>query len=202
MHPGTIIVCAGSIRYRIMKKLLMLLIALCGCLVSEAQKQVVVMKKDRVIQRYNQGDFIRYSISKPKNFKYDQIVELTDTTIITRNDTIPYYKVKLIDTQGELQSGITLRKIGYFSITAGVILPLADLINVELVQDQESSYSLDRGVGITSAALITTGAALLLIKKPYLKLQFKNRLMIVRQDSPLYKAITLPPSNAFTVPTR
>lgn len=180
----------------------MLLIALCGCLVADAQKQVVVMKKDRVIQRYNQGDFIRYSTGKPKNFKYDQIVELTDTTIITRNDTIPYYKVKLIDTQGELQSGITLRKIGYFSIVAGVILPLADLINVELVQDHESSYSLDRGVGITSAALITTGAALLLIKKPYLKLQFKNRLMIVRHDSPLYKEITLPPPNAFSVPTR
>jgi hypothetical protein len=185
-----------------MKKLLMLLIALSGCLMSDAQKQVVVMKKDRVIQRYNPGDFIRYSTGKPKNFKYDQIVELTDTTIITRNDTIPYYKVKLIDTQGELQSGITLRKIGYFSIAAGVILPLADLINVELVQNQESSYSLDRGVGITSATLITTGAALLLITRPYMKLQFKNRLKIVRHDSPLYKAITLPPPNAVSVPTR
>jgi hypothetical protein len=195
-------VCAGLIRYRIMKKLLMLLIALSGCLMSDAQKQVVVMKKDRVIQRYNPGDFIRYSTGKPKNFKYDQIVELTDTTIITRNDTIPYYKVKLIDTQGELQSGITLRKIGYFSIAAGVILPLADLINVELVQNQESSYSLDRGVGITSATLITAGAALLLITRPYMKLQFKNRLKIVRHDSPLYKAITLPPPNAVSVPTR
>jgi hypothetical protein len=195
-------VCAGLIRYRIMKKLLMLLIALSGCLMSDAQKQVVVMKKDRVIQRYNPGDFIRYSTGKPKNFKYDQIVELTDTTIITRNDTIPYYKVKLIDTQGELQSGITLRKIGYFSIADGVILPLADLINVELVQNQESSYSLDRGVGITSATLITTGAALLLITRPYMKLQFKNRLKIVRHDSPLYKAITLPPPNAVSVPTR
>jgi hypothetical protein len=189
-------------RIEFMKKLLMLLVALCGCLVSDAQKQVVIMKKDRVIQRYNPGDFIRYSTGKPKNFKYDQIVELTDTTIITRNDTIPYYKVKLIDTQGELQSGITLRKIGYFSIAAGIILPLADLINVELVQDQPSSYSLDRGVGITSSTLIATGAALLLIKKPYLKLQFKNRLMIVRHDSPLYKAITLPPPNTFSVPTR
>lgn len=181
-----------------MKKLFVLFFALLTGMVSNAQQQVVLMKKDRVIHRYNVGDFMRYSTGRKKDFKRDQIVELTDTTIITRNDTIPYYKVRLIDIHQEAQSGVTLRRIGYYSIAAGVVLPLADLINVGLVQDK--SYSFDRGVGITSAALITTGTALLLITKPYMKVQFNKRLIIVGYDSPLYKS-PLPLRKAFDDPT-
>lgn len=180
-----------------MKKLLVLFFALLIGMIAHAQQQVVVMKKDRVIHRYNVGDFLRYSTGKKKDFRRDQIVELTDTTIITRNDTIPYYKIRLIDMHQEAQSGVTLRQIGYYSIAAGVLLPLADLINVGLVQDK--SYSFDRGVGITSGALIATGAVLLLISKPYMKVQFNKRVMIVGYDSPLYKS-PLPLRKAFSDP--
>ena len=151
-----------------------------------AQYQLIVMKKANVIKRFNTGDMIRYSLSTPKHFKYERIIELTQDNIITSWDTVPYYKVRLIDVEGNGEpSGITLQKIGAYCVAAGIILPIADLINVAVVQDQK--YEMDNGVAITSATLIAAGALLMIIDKPYIKLQMSKRLMIVDWDSPLYK---------------
>ena len=146
------------------------------------QHQVVVMRKARIVDRYNVGDWIRYSRSSPKNFRSDHIVQLTDTTIITRNDTILFYQIKLIEYK---PAGLTVDKFGNDCIGAGIALFLGDLINVTIVQDE--TYDFNRGVSIAAASMVATGIILRLLGKEYLKIRMNNRLMIVDHNSPLYK---------------
>jgi hypothetical protein len=70
-------------------------------------------------------------------------------------------------------------------ILAGALLPLMDVFNSTVIQDDKASLS--KGIIITSGALLGTGAALLLIKKPYFKPGRRNRLMIIDNRSPFYK---------------
>ncbi|HEY3402563.1 MAG TPA: hypothetical protein VGK59_04190 [Ohtaekwangia sp.] len=147
-----------------------------------AQRQVVVMRKARIVDRYNVGDPIRYSTSTPKKFVRDRIVELTDTTIITRKDTILFYHIKLIEYK---PTGLTVDKFGNDCIGAGIALFLGDLINVTVVQDQ--SYDFNRGVSIAAASMVATGIILRILGKDYMKIRMNNRLMIVDHTSPLYK---------------
>lgn len=151
-----------------------------------AQYQLIVIKKADVIRRFNTGDMIRYSLSTAKQFKYERIIEFTKNDIITSWDTVPYHKIKLIDVEGNGEpTGITFRKIGAYCVAAGILLPIADLINVAVVQDQK--YEMDTGVAITSGTLIAVGALMMIVDKPYVKLRMSTRLMIVDWDSPLYK---------------
>lgn len=70
-------------------------------------------------------------------------------------------------------------------IAAGIILPVAELINTGVVQKQGAS--IDEGVAIASGVLLVGGAALVLIKKPYFKPGRKNRILIVKRGSTFYK---------------
>src|SRR6478736_4843005 len=121
-----------------------------------AQYQVVVVKNNTVLARYNLGDFIEYSTSTRKQFKRDAIVELTDTTIITRNDTIPYHHIRLIDVRAH-ESGITLRSLGSYLIAGGILLPIADLVNETWIQHEPYSFSDHQNVLIVSGAMVGTG---------------------------------------------
>ena len=70
-------------------------------------------------------------------------------------------------------------------IFAGVVLPLAELLNTGVIQNDEPSVS--AGVWAASATLLAAGSALVFIKKPYFKPGRKYRLMIVDNRSPFYK---------------
>ncbi|RAV97785.1 hypothetical protein [Pseudochryseolinea flava] len=165
-----------------MKNTLLLSLSLFVCITCFAQQQVVIIRKQNVVKRFEPGDLIRYSLSDRKQFRLERIVELTDTTIITNNDTVPYYKIMLVDIGA--QRKITIREIGFNAILAGLLLPLADMINVGIVQDEK--YEFSRGVGITSATLITVGALMYILDRPYFKLGHRNRIRIVDRDSPLF----------------
>jgi hypothetical protein len=145
-------------------------------------QQVVVTHKQRVVQRFETGDLIRYSLGSRKQFKQERIVELTDTTIITNMDTIVYYQVQLVGV--EAQQKITLREIGFKAMAAGLLLPIVDMINISAVQDEK--YEFTSGIGLASATLFTAGALLYILDKPYLKLGYRNKLKIVDRDSPLF----------------
>jgi hypothetical protein len=144
------------------------------------------MKKANVIRRFNTGDFIRYSLSGKKYFVREKIVALTDTCIITTNDTVQYHRIRIVDVESDQgSSGITLQNLGWYSVAAGIILPLGDLINTTLVQDNQ--YEADTGVIVTSATLVTAGVVMMMVDKPFLKIRMNNRLRIIDHRSPLYK---------------
>ena len=147
-----------------------------------AQYQLVMMKNDNVIGRYKEGDFIRYSTSTPKNFVRDQIIKFTDTTLVTRNDTLALPSIRLVEYKPR---GLTIEKLGKDFVVAGTALFLADWINVTIVQD--NPYDFDRGVVVTSASLVVAGIILRVIGKEYVKIKRRTRLLLVSQGSPLYQ---------------
>jgi hypothetical protein len=161
-----------------------------------AQQQVVVTRRQHVVKRFETGDLIRYSMGKRNQFRHERIVELTDTTIITNNDTLLYYQIMLVDL--EETSKITLREIGFNMMAAGLLLPLADMINVGVIQDEK--YEFNRGIGLSAATLFTAGALMYILDKPYLKLGYRNKLKIVDRDSPLFFR-SKPVSRMFGDPT-
>lgn len=153
------------------------------------QYQVIVLKKGNIIARYNVDNNIRYSTSTKRHFKYDGIVEISDTTIITRNDTIPYHHIRLLDVRAKQRGGITMRRIGAYMIAGAILLPIADLINVTLIQGDP--YEVNESMVITSLALASAGGLILLVDKPYKKIGRKTIVRIVDYKSPLYKAPTI-----------
>lgn len=147
------------------------------------------MKKAKVVGRYHEGDYIRYSTSTKKHFVRDIVIGITDTTITFLHDTVAYHQIKLIE---HLPRGLTIEKFGKDCIAAGTLLFIGDLINVTIVQDE--SYEADRGVVIASLTQIGVGIIFRLIGHPYLKIRRSNRLVIVGADSPLYRK---PPARTF-----
>ena len=165
-----------------MKKKTLLATLMLLAITCSAQDQLVVIRKQNVVKRFEIGDLIRYSLSDHKHFRQERVIELTDTTIITDNDTVAYYKVMLVDIGP--QRKITIREIGFNVMAAGILLPIADLINVGVVQDEE--YDFSSGIVLTAATLFTTGAIMYILDKPYFKLGHRNKLRIINRDSPLF----------------
>jgi hypothetical protein len=154
------------------------------CSTAVAQRQLVVLKNEQVLMRYQKGDIIKFARTQDKEIQIQRILDLNDSLIMMNFDSVAYYRIKKLDIRTTNKNKLSTR-LGISMLMAGVILPLADLFNTTVIQDQEASVS--EGVWVTSAALIGTGAALTFIKKPYFKPGRKYHLLIVDEHSPFYK---------------
>lgn len=159
------------------------------------QRQLIVLKNETVLARYQVGDAIYFAREHDKEILIQRILDLNDTLIMMNVDSVAYYRIKKLDIRRKKGSTFGQRLGGYMMV-AGVVLVAAELINTGLVQDQGAS--IDKGVGITSGLLIAGGAALVFIKNPYFKPGRKHRMIIVDKRSPFYKAKT--PAAGFTSP--
>lgn len=151
---------------------------------SAQQHQLVVLKNETVLARYRVGDMISFARAGDKKMLRQRILDLNDTLIMMNLDSLPYYRIKKLDIRGRKSSTFGQR-LGAYMIASGILLPVAELVNTGLVQNQKASV--DEGVALASGVLLAGGAALVLIKKPYFKPGRKHRLRIVRKDSVFYE---------------
>ncbi len=149
-----------------------------------AQRQLVVLKNEEVLARYQKGDVIHFAREHDKEILIQRILDLNDTLLMMNFDSVVYYRIKKLDIKGKQQTSYT-RRLGSMMIVAGVVLPLAELFNTGVIQNDEPSVS--SGVWAASATLIAAGSALAFINKPYFKPGRKYRLIIVDKRSPFYK---------------
>ncbi len=165
----------------------MFLITLYCILSSTAvgQRQLIVLKNEEVLARYQKGDVIHFARAQDKEILVQRILDLNDTLLMMNFDSVVYYRIKKLDIRGRKQTSYA-QKLGGMMIFAGIVLPLAELLNTGVVQNDEPSVS--SGVWAASATLLAAGSALVFIKKPYFKPGRKYRLMIVDNRSPFYKA--------------
>lgn len=154
------------------------------CFITAAQRQLIVLKNEEVLARYQKGDVIHFAREKDKEILIQRILDLNDTLLMMNFDSVTYYRIKRLDIRGR-KSATYAQKMGAYMMVAGVILPLAELLNTGVIQNDEPSVS--SGVAVTSAVLVGGGAALYFIKKPYFKPGRKYRLIIVDKRSPFYK---------------
>ena len=147
------------------------------------QRQLVVLKNQSVLARYQVGDVLHFARPGEK-IQLQKIMDLNDTLIMMNLDSVAYYRIDKLDIRGRKSSTFGQR-LGAYMMAAGILLPAAELINTGIVQKEDAS--IDTGVGITSGALFVGGAALVFIKKPYFKPGRKHRILIVKKGSPFYE---------------
>lgn len=162
--------------------LFFLVISVCA---TAQPRQIVVLKNEAVLARYKVGDVISFAREGDKKILEQKILDLNDTLIMMNLDSVSYFRIKKLDIRRRKASTLGQR-LGAYMIAAGVILPIAELVNTGIVQKQDAS--IDDGVAIASGVLVAGGAALVFIKKPYFKPGRKHRILIVKKGSTFYKS--------------
>lgn len=148
------------------------------------QRQLIVLKNEEVLARYQKGDPIHFARAGEKEIQIQRILDMNDTLLMMNMDSVAYYRIARLDIRGK-KSATYAQRLGTYMMIAGVILPLAELLNTGVIQDDEPTVS--SGVWVASGVLVGGGAILAFVKKPYFKPGRKYRLMIVDDRSPFYK---------------
>jgi hypothetical protein len=151
-----------------------------------AQRQLIVLKQEQVLARYQEGDILHFFRAKDKEIQIQKILDMNDTLLMMNQDSVAYFRIVKLDIRGR-KKGTFAQKLGAYMMFAGVLLPAIELLNTGVFQDEDRNATVSPGVLTTSAVLIGGGAALVFIKKPYLKPRRKYRLMIIDKRSPFYK---------------
>lgn len=147
-----------------------------------AQKQLIILKKERVVLRLYPGDEFVYSLkSSPREVHRSYVNNVFDTAVVAHDEVIAFHKIERIYFQQRNLWSDTGPKL----IVAGVVLFLADQLNTVVVQNEDAS--INKGVLITSVALTGAGVGMILTKKKYQTIRGQYRLRMVDEDSPFYQ---------------
>ena len=154
------------------------------------QKQLVLLKREKVLLRLNYGDDFNYRLKGSKIVMPSYVNNLYDTAVLAHKTVIPFHKIdRIYFTHSSFGN-----RLGTFLVIGGVGYFLIDQFNEVIVHGEEPS--IDENVATTSAILVGTGLPLMLIKKKSQRLGGKYRLLTVDEDSPFY----VPELNRFEPP--
>jgi hypothetical protein len=154
--------------------------------VACAQRQLIVLKNEEVLARYQKGDVIYFARAHDKEILVQRILDLNDTLLMMNMDSVAYYRITKLDIRGRKKKTY-LQKFGRYMILGGVLLPCIELLNTGVFQDEDREATVSPGVAITSGILVGGGVLLAVLQKPYFKPGRKYRLLIVDKRSPFYK---------------
>lgn len=157
-----------------------------ACSVASAQRQLIVLKGEDVIARYQEGDIIYFARAQDKEILVQKILDMNDTLLMMNQDSVAYFRIKKLDLKGR-KKNTYVQKFGRYMILGGVLLPAIELLNTGVFQDGDKDASVSPAVLATSGVLVGGGLLMVLIKKPYFKPGRKYRLMIIDKRSPFYK---------------
>jgi hypothetical protein len=168
----------------------LLFAGLLSCPFAHAQKLLVLLKGEKVLLRLYPGDDITYKVKGSNRKKTSYVNNLSDTAVVTHNDTIPYYRIERLYFRRTTRANV----IGTALTFGGAMLFLIDQLNYTAIQGNE--FSLDRGVSTASIASMAAGLPMMLIKKKSQRIRFPYKLMMARKGSIFY----LPDPKGFTSP--
>jgi hypothetical protein len=157
----------------------MMICAICGVY---AQKQLVLLKREKVLLRLNPGDEFVISLKGEKRKMESYVNNLFDTAVLVHRTLVPISKIDKV----YFKRTSLVNLIGKFLIVAGVGYFLIDQFNVIVVNGDEASLNDD--VTAASAVMVGAGLPMALIKKKSQRLGGKYRLLTVSKGSPFYQA--------------
>jgi len=146
-----------------------------------AQKQLILLKRENMVVRFTEGEYLRCKL-KNKEKKEGKILELTDTHIITSNDTLSIASIEALNMKGKRKVNVT-RGIGGLLFVGGLGYFAIDQINRLIV---EGAGDFDEKGAVISLSMAATGAAILFIKRPYKKV-YGHTLKTIDYTSRFYK---------------
>ncbi len=145
------------------------------------QKQLVLVKRESVVVRFTEGEYMKCKL-KNKEKREGKILELTDTQVITSNDTLAITSIESLYMKGKRKVNVT-RGIGGLLFIGGLGYFAIDQIN-RLVVDGAEDF--DEKGAIISLSVAATGAAILFIKRPYKKV-YGHTLKTIDYTSRFYE---------------
>lgn len=147
----------------------------------QAQKQLLLLKRERTVLRLYPGDDIVYRVKGSKTIKRSYVNNLNETTLFTHSDTVPFHTIdRIYFRQTKFYNRAGARFIG-----AGIMLFAFDQINETLIEGNKAT--LNDGITITSLALVGAGIPMVLIRKKSQRLDYKYRLIMAERGSSFYK---------------
>ena len=135
-----------------------------------SQKQVVLIKQNKVIVRISEGEFIRFKRKDQDHFTKGIIEGIQQESFRIGEDTTYLYDVAAIDLRGRPNSGFKVRQSGIMLIIAGSALVVINAIN---------SKDLGSGITVVSGAFITTGIFMLFVNNDIFKVNHKKKIIIM-----------------------
>jgi len=159
-----------------------LFIAISGHL-AHSQKQLVVLKREKVLYRLNYGDEIVYKLKGSKTVRTSYINNLYDTALMAHETIIPFYKIDKI----YFKHSSFGNRVGGLLVIGGVGYFLIDQLNTVIVHGE--SPIIHEGVAKASGVMVAVGLPLLLIRKKSERIEGRYRLLTADEDSPFYQPI-------------
>lgn len=145
------------------------------------QKQLILLKGEKVVLRLRSGEAFVYQLKNSKQIKSSYINNLADTAVVVHHDTIPFRKIERI----YFRQRTFYNYLGGFFIQAGALLFVADQVNNSLIRG--NTPSLDEGVSLASLSFIGAGIPMVLTKKKSQRINYPYRLMMVEKGSIFYE---------------
>lgn len=131
--------------------------------------------------RFTEGEYLRCKL-KNKEKREGRIIDLTETHIITSNDTLSIISIESLHVKGKQKVNVT-RGIGGLLFIGGLGYFAIDQINSLIVK---GAGDFDEKGAIISLSIAATGAAILFIKRPYKKV-YGHTLKTIDYTSRFYK---------------
>jgi hypothetical protein len=133
-----------------------------------SQKQLVLVKQNKVIVRINEGEYIQFKRKDRDHFTKGIIEGIQQESFRIGADTTYLYDVAAIDLRGRPNSGFKVKQSGIMLIIAGGILVLSEVFN---------SGEIGSGIPAVSGALITTGVFMLFVNNDIFNVGRKKRII-------------------------
>lgn len=147
---------------------------------SYAQRQLVLLKGEKVKLRLYPGDEFIYRLKGSKKIYNSYVNNVFDTAVMVHRDIIPFHKIDRVYFRQSSFANV----IGGLLVTGGVGYFLIDYINVAVVQGD--NYETDGGVTKASISLVAIGLPMLLIHKKSQRLKGRFRLLKADKGSPFF----------------
>ena len=129
---------------------------------SFSQKQLVLVKRESVVLRFTEGEYLRCKL-KNKQKKEGKILELTDTQVITTNDTLSITSIESLSMKGKRKTDVT-RGVGGLLFIGGLGYFAIDQVN-SLIVDGADDF--DEKGAVISLSVAAVGAGILFIKRGF-----------------------------------
>lgn len=145
-----------------------------------AQKQLVLLKGERVLLRLNPGDDFSYQLKGTKQKRTTYVNNLSDTAVVTHSDTIPYHKIDRV----YFKRSTFANRLGLVLVVGGAGYFLIDQFNNVVVHGNDAE--INESVARSSLTMVAVGLPMMLIKNDYAKPTGRKRLLLVKEGSPFY----------------
>jgi len=146
-----------------------------------AQKQLVLLKGQKVILRLYPGDDVELKLRGSEDKIYSYVNNLFDTALMAHQTLVPFSKIDRIyfthhSFMNKIERALIIGGVGFF---------LIDQLNTMIVEGEDPS--LDKGVTTASVAMVAAGIPMRLIKKKSQRMKRGYHLLTVEPGSPFYR---------------